>query len=345
MRHSDEAIRSDALRRYEILNTPPEPNFDRITRLASEMLDHPICTLALADLDRFWFKSRQGVEATEMPRSMAFCEQTIGGDGVFIVTDARQDVRFVDAPVVKGLPHIRFYAGAPLVTPDGVRIGSLCVLDPAPKFDFSPKSRGVLVDLASTAVELFEARARQIELARCTEQIAHLARHDPLTGLPNRRRLAELYDQISLGRGGGVALLYLDLDGFKAVNDRRGHACGDAVLRQVADRIRAFLPPGAFAARIGGDEFAVVMPAHPADLRGLSAALGRLLVERIGRPYESGAQVVRIGCSAGIAVSVEAVDLQDLLSRADAAMYWAKDQGRNRCVFADDPAPIERFAS
>ena len=93
----DEDLRADALRRYEILNTPAEPNFDRITRIASSVLGYPVCTLALADRDRFWFKSKQGVEATEMPREMAFCEETIRGRDVFVVPDATADSRFAGA--------------------------------------------------------------------------------------------------------------------------------------------------------------------------------------------------------------------------------------------------------
>ncbi len=117
--------REDALRRYAIIDTPPEPNFDRLTRLASSIFDLPVSTLALVDNDRFWFKSRQGVDATEMPRRLAFCEQTISRNDVFVVPDAASDARFANAPVVADAPHVRFYAGAPLVTPSGARIGSL----------------------------------------------------------------------------------------------------------------------------------------------------------------------------------------------------------------------------
>src|SRR3978361_1629159 len=132
-----ESSRVDALRRYEIIDTPPAPNFDRLTRVAAASLGRPVCTLALADRDRFWFKSKQGVDATDMPRSMAFCEETIRGCDVFVVPDALADRRFAEAPVVKAAPHVRFYAGAPLITPSGVAIGSLCVLDVKPDAEFS----------------------------------------------------------------------------------------------------------------------------------------------------------------------------------------------------------------
>ena len=334
--NQDEMLRSDALRRYEILNTPAEPNFDRITRIASSVLGRPVCTLALADRDRFWFKSKQGVDATEMPRSMAFCEETIRGKDVFVVPDALEDPRFADAPVVRNPPHLRFYAGAPLVTPSGTAIGSLCVLDVEPGTEFPTESRRLLQDLASTAVELFEARARQIELLRCTDEIAYLARHDPLTGLANRRRLAELFDVIARDKvPGSIALLYLDLDGFKPVNDTYGHARGDELLRQVADRIRVCLPPHASVARLGGDEFVVLLPAAGDDLAGEAAFLARRLMASIERSYESGDCRVRIGCSIGIAIGQPTASIEDLLARADETLYRVKSEGRGRYLFHD----------
>jgi diguanylate cyclase (GGDEF)-like protein len=327
----DEDLRADALLRYEVLNTPAEPNFDRITRIASSVLGCPVCTLALADRDRFWFKSKQGVDATEMPREMAFCEETIRGRDVFVVPDATADSRFADAPVVKTAPHVRFYAGAPLITPTGVAIGSLCVLDVKPELKFSEESRRILTDLAATAVELFEAKARHIELLKCTDEIAHLARHDSLTGLPNRRRLIEIYNGMARDhRKNGVALLYLDLDGFKAVNDTHGHSHGDDLLRQVAVRIQTCLPPLARVARLGGDEFAVLLPSTAYNLAAEASILARRLMTKIERPYVIGRNHVTIGCSIGIALSRVGSDLDDLLSRADVFLYQAKNTGRGR---------------
>ena len=307
------------------------------------MLDRPICTLALADRDRFWFKSKQGVDATEMPRRMAFCEQTIAGDCVFVVQDAARDARFAEGPVVKGPPYVRFYAGAPLITPGGVRIGSLCVLDRQPASNFADRDRRVLTDLAATAVELLEARARQAELARCTDEIAHLARHDPLTGLANRRRLAELYDSSRTDLDPrSMAVLYLDLDGFKGVNDRRGHACGDALLRDAADRLRSCLPAGAHAARIGGDEFAILLRGERDELRSRAAALGWRIIECLRLPFDD--LGIRISCSIGVVLADHTAGLDELLAKADAALYRAKNEGRGRCVFAEEADAVAQPA-
>ena len=337
--NQDETLRSDALRRYEILNTPPEPSFDRITRIASSVLRCPVCTLALVDRDRFWFKSKQGVDATEMPRSMAFCEETIRGIDVFVVADAREDFRFADAPIVSGAPHLRFYAGAPLITPSGTAIGSLCVLDVKPGSGFPDESRQMLKDLASTAVDLFEARARQIELLKCTYEIANLARHDSLTELPNRRRLAELFDLIARETTPrSVALLYLDLDGFKIVNDTYGHARGDALLRQVADRVRCCLPPTATAARVGGDEFVVLLPASSGNLEEEAACLAGSLMASIGRAFDIGDLRLVSGCSIGVAMDKQATSIEHLLARADEALYRSKNEGRGRFLFHEGPS-------
>ncbi len=327
----DEDLRADALRRYEVLNTPAEPNFDRITRIASSVLGRPVCTLALADRDRFWFKSKQGVDANEMPREMAFCEETIRGRNVFVVPDATADRRFVEAPIVKAAPHVRFYAGAPLITPSGVAIGSLCVLDVKPEFEFTEESQSILSDLAATSVELFEAKARHIELLKCTDEIAHLARHDPLTGLPNRRRLIEIFHGMERQqRENDVALLYLDLDSFKAVNDTHGHNGGDDLLRQVAARIKTCMPPLACGARLGGDEFAVLLHSTEDNLAAEASAFARRLMTKIEQPYMIGRNRVAIGCSIGIALSRPGSDLDDLVSRADVFLYQAKNTGRGR---------------
>src|SRR5579875_910888 len=157
-----ESGRLHALFGYAVLDTPPEPNFDRITKLAAAIFEKPVCTLAFADAERHWFKSRHGVDATEMPRRMSFCDVTIRSDKAFVVPDAAADPRFATAPIVAGPPHFRFYAGAPLVSPLGFRIGSLCVLDTRPDADFGPRRREILSDLARTVIELLEARSRAI---------------------------------------------------------------------------------------------------------------------------------------------------------------------------------------
>jgi phosphoribosyl 1,2-cyclic phosphodiesterase/CheY-like chemotaxis protein len=129
----DEGRRLDALHALGILDTPPEERFDRYTRIAAGLFDVPIAMVSLIDSDRQWFKSRYGLDIAETPRDLAFCAHTILDGAVMQVTDALQDPRFADNPVVAGLPRVRFYAGAPLAAPDGSLVGSLCVVDSRPR--------------------------------------------------------------------------------------------------------------------------------------------------------------------------------------------------------------------
>lgn len=124
-----EDARLCALNELNILDTPPDEDFDRITRLARELFNVPIALVSLVDKDRQWFKSRQGLEATETPRDVSFCGHAIQQGSIFLVEDTLNDERFHDNPLVEGEPHIRFYAGCPLQEPSGQIIGTLCVID------------------------------------------------------------------------------------------------------------------------------------------------------------------------------------------------------------------------
>lgn len=129
----NEAERLHALCGLNLLDTAPEERFDRITRIAAQFFDVPIVLVSLIDSDRQWFKSRHGLAAEETPRSMAFCAHAIEQDDVLIVEDATLDDRFRNNPLVTGEPFIRFYAGYPIRTSDGVVVGTLCLIDKTPR--------------------------------------------------------------------------------------------------------------------------------------------------------------------------------------------------------------------
>ncbi len=158
MSSSDEKARLAALRRYAVLDTPPEAPFDRIARLAARWFDAPIALITFVDEDRQWFKASVGFGRDETDLDRSFCMYTIRDEGVMVVEDATQDERFADNPLVTGDPGIRFYAGAPLTTPDGYRIGSVCVIDTAPRALDDPSSRETLQDLADMAMDQMQSR-------------------------------------------------------------------------------------------------------------------------------------------------------------------------------------------
>ncbi|MBP2228444.1 signal transduction histidine kinase/CheY-like chemotaxis protein/HPt (histidine-containing phosphotransfer) domain-containing protein [Azospirillum agricola] len=166
----DEAERQSVLDACCILDTPPEPGFDGVTRLAAHVFRTPIALVSLIDRDRQWFKSRVGLDATETPRNLAFCAHAIAGHDVMMVPDATRDPRFAAHPAVTGEPGVRFYAGAPLVVA-GRRLGTLCVVDTVPRSDFADRDAETLEQLARLVVELLDQRRIRQTLADAIDAI------------------------------------------------------------------------------------------------------------------------------------------------------------------------------
>ena len=146
--HDGEAGRLAALQAYGILDTPPEAGFEHITSVVTRLFKVPIAAVTLVDADRQWFKSIRGLEVCETPRESSFCTHAMWGDDVMVVPDATLDLRFAENPLVTGEPHIRFYAGAPLHTPEGQPLGALCLIDRRPR-KLSLTERQMLVEMAS----------------------------------------------------------------------------------------------------------------------------------------------------------------------------------------------------
>jgi signal transduction histidine kinase len=186
----DELTRLHALHGYRVLDTPAEARFDRITLLLARCLNVPIALISLVDAQRQWFKSRQGLEATSTARDVAFCAHAIHGAELFVVEDALEDTRFADNPLVQGAPHIRFYAGAPLITPQGQRLGTLCAIDQKPR-RLSEEQRSLLRELADHVMDVFELR-RLAVLERDAEEISHALSHDLRPGLHQMKTFGEL---------------------------------------------------------------------------------------------------------------------------------------------------------
>ncbi|MBL3823598.1 MULTISPECIES: sensor domain-containing phosphodiesterase [unclassified Marinobacter] len=509
-----EKRRLAALERLGILDTPPEERFERLTRIAKHYYGVKTALFSVLDAERQWFKSRQGLDESETPRSVAFCDYAIQQDKILLVEDAAKDPRFRNNPLVTGKPHIRFYAGMPVREPSGFKIGTLCIIDDKPRmfteieldvlrslasivedeleraflstttgeyvkvshlsraihraqnvfltsdnehaafelmlndllaltgsqFGFigevlqrnddapflkigaitniawSPETqalyqeverRGMIFDrldnilgLPMTTGEVIvsdsvasDSRAkglpeghppitayigipvfsgdRQIGLiglanrlggytARLAEELEPLmqtvgnlierkrlyqekrehqkhleqaANYDALTGLPNRRRMTELFEQELFEanqREGLVSVCFIDLDGFKDINDQHGHAVGDAVLKSVADRLLASVRAHDVVARLGGDEFVAILR----DVND-ERVYARLL-EAISQPINYKRNVLHLSGSMGVTVYPEDdSDADQLLRHADQAMYAAKEAGKNNYVLFD----------
>jgi len=155
---ADEVARLGALRRYQILDSGTEEGFDRLTRLACALFEVPVALINLVDGARQWVKSRQGLDIEECSRDLAFCAHAILDEKVMEVHDATRDSRFRDNPFVVGEPGIRYYAGAPLITPDGFKLGTLCIIDFQPRSPMDDSRRRCLADLSAMVVDEMELR-------------------------------------------------------------------------------------------------------------------------------------------------------------------------------------------
>jgi PAS domain S-box-containing protein len=161
----NEAARLETLHRYGILDTLPEQEFDDLTRLAAQICGTQVAMVSLVDADRQWFKSKLGFEADQTPRDVAFCAHAIHQSEVMVVQDAQADARFKDNPTVTGSPHVRFYAGAPLITQDGFALGTLCVVDSVPR-DLKAEQKRALTALARQVVSQLELRRSVSDMLR-----------------------------------------------------------------------------------------------------------------------------------------------------------------------------------
>jgi diguanylate cyclase (GGDEF)-like protein len=319
-----EATRLAALDRYDILDTPAEEAFDRITRIARSVFGTPISTVTFVDGHRQWFKSRQGVVEHETRKPDSFCNIALRQDGVLVVPDALNDPRFAETGLVTGPPNIRFYAGAPLRSAEGHGLGALCVVDTKPR-EFTTEQAAILRDLAGVVMREMEAQK--------------LNSTDSLTGALSRsgfRNEAQRAIALALRHKHTASCNIFDIDHFKAVNDGHGHAAGDLALVRCAQTCRERLRTSDIFGRVGGEEFAVVLP-HTGDADAMKVA--EILRESIAeQKVPTAAALLSITASFGVATIDRSVaDIDELLRRADVALYIAKENGRNRCALWQRP--------
>ena len=327
----EQTIREDArlaaLSRYDIIDTPPEEAFDRVTRLTRQIFGVPMSTVTLIDGHRQWFKSRQGMANDETPRAPALCNYAIQQLEPLVIPDTLADDRFRDNPFVAGAPHIRFYAGVQLRGPDGHALGTLCAMDDKPR-SFDQSQLSMLTDLANIVMSEMELRT--------------LAMSDSLTGALSRRAFRDEATRaiaLAVRHKHDLSCAMFDLDHFKSVNDENGHAVGDMVLKACVDICRQELRETDIVGRLGGEEFGILLP-HT----GRDAAM--IVVEKIreafARIYVQGKNgQVKVSASFGVAALDRSVsDIDELMNRADTALYNAKDAGRNTCMAWKPTVPV-----
>ncbi len=250
---SNERDRLAALRRFELLDTPPEPAFDQITRMAAKLLNVPIALISLIDENRQWFKSRVGLATQESPRELAFCAHAIMSDDVFVVGDASVDPRFGANPLVTGDPQIRFYAGAPLRTPEGLALGTMCIIDREPRPSLSVEDKQTLRDLSAMVMAHIEAR----------QAVGYL---QPVTGLSNRFRFIEDIDAFAADPERGtltIAIIVIDTatpEQYAELVRTLGHISADAFEVASAQRIIESLPSRIKLYHLSTARFGCVLP-------------------------------------------------------------------------------------
>lgn len=241
-----EAARLLALYELNILDTDAEERFDRVTRLGKRLFGVPMCLLSLVDKERQWFKSRQGLDASETPRAVSFCGHTILEPEIMVVPDALDDPRFVDNPLVVDEPYIRFYAGCPVVTPDGHRVGTFCIIDSEPR-ELDSDDLDVLRDLGEMIEEELKLAATSM-----TDQVTQISNSCGF------EKLAQYSLRMCHRFKKSMTLLNINLDQFQMIDERFGRTESDKALKAMASILVNSYRESDVIARLGTDDFCVL---------------------------------------------------------------------------------------
>ncbi|WCM87793.1 putative bifunctional diguanylate cyclase/phosphodiesterase [Acidovorax sp. NCPPB 3576] len=325
-----------ALRATGLLETPESDGFDRITRLASALFDAPIALVTLVDIERQWHKSRVGLSARELPRSVAFCHYTIQSTEVMVVEDTLLDERFVRNPLVTGELGVRFYAGAPLVLPGGQALGALCILDQRPRA-FDAAQRQQLQDLAALVMN-------EIALQRTAGRI------NEITSLYNRAQLVQdLMSLCTQAPGEQRTLVLLDV-----IRDRDlqqavravGIAPLEAGLRDVTLHLMQALGPGVQLYHASETRFAYLLPESGPEARQQTQEQAVLRVQRhLQEAFRTSRVVLELYLVAGLArFTLDAESSGDVLRRATSALHQADELNRAFVWYAPESDTAHRRA-
>ncbi len=306
----------------------------RIRRIGKQLFDVAECLVIFND-------SVQGFASriTDPTAGEVFCNSLPEPADVIVVPDTSLDLSMGRHPAVTGAPHVRFYAAHPIRNLGQVIVGSVCLVDHAPR-KFSRTSQQLLTDLVALVereLQLQSVNASQIDLQKKNKSLRRKSLIDPLLGTWNRgaiMRILALESSRCDKQGVPLSLIVVDLDFFKRINDSHGHPAGDAVLVKVASRLRSCIRPQEALGRYGGEEFLVVLPGACNETAWAVAERMRQAVA--GQPAVIDGATLALTISAGISSTVlfPSATAEELISRADIALYAAKDAGRNRVIQA-----------
>lgn len=313
-----------------------DPALQRLRRIGKRMFDVANCviTFGMTSPSSRTVDEREAIET-------AFCYDISLSDDLVVVGDVRKHVSLRSHRAVEGEPHIRFYASHPIYNQDKLLVGSVCLLDYAPRAVFREGDRRMLADLAALVereLELRSANASQLDLQKKNKNLRRKSLIDPLIGTWNRGAIMRILsiEAVRCDKAGlPLSLIVADLDYFKRINDTYGHPAGDAVLVKVASRLRSCIRPQEALGRYGGEEFLIVLPGS--SHKTAMAVAERMRTAIASQPESIAGAVLQLTVSAGIASTdlFPAATTDELISRADVALYAAKDRGRNRVVNAE----------
>ena len=324
--------------------TEHSKELDALTALARMVFKVPFAAVTIIDDDWQHVAASAGLTLGACAREQSMCTQVVYSGKPFVIADLRADAAFQDLPYVLGEPQFRSYAGVPVEMEPGITVGALCILDTIPR-TLSADDIETLSNFGTVAGGLLRLQRANILLRSEESVLKAAAITDPLTGFFNRGALASTVDaaiQQAMAAGEEIGVLYMDMDGFKGINDRYGHPFGDAVLAEAARRIRTVIRTDDLPVRLGGDEFAIFLSARD----GVAAfeAVAERLVVAFRDPFEIDGHAVKGRTSIGVVTAPQDGRTREELARkVDMALYEAKGRGRDRYV-CFDPALLGKVS-
>jgi diguanylate cyclase (GGDEF)-like protein len=335
---AEERLRLEALTNLDLLDKPAEERFQRIARLVRSHFRASASAITLLDADRAYYLAHDGLKNRQTPRSSTLCSHVVEGKTPVVVADHSADsLTELYKNLIEKL-NLSFYAGVPIITPEGYAVGALCVMDHIPR-KFTRRELELLADFAAIVEdEILIRRATQTnrELISQVEKLRMRAFVDPLTGVWNRSGIFDVLRRESertRRSGQPLTVCMLDLDHFKRINDTYHHQAGDEVLKETCVRVTEAVRSYDALGRYGGEEFLLIFP--ETDLAQAEQQAQRVRKAVGGEPFQVKPEVEEtVTISVGVAQLGSEESLEQAIARADDALYQAKESGRNKVVCA-----------